>query len=220
VVATSAGGTTYGADQTFSTAPKVYLSGFGSKGTTEGKFEGPRDSATDDHGDVWVTDYSNSRIEEFSPAGKFLRACGSKGSGEGQFNEPTGIAVNPTSNQYRGGYVYVSDSGNNRIEVVSPECKSVETIGKTGSENGQLSGPMGLAFGINLKSGRDVLAVADSRTNPIEEFISEKCAVENGEIVAGYGSKGTGEGQFRPTTSSLGSRAKLPTAMTSGCRLK
>lgn len=152
VVAKSAGGTTYGADQTFSTAPKVYLSKFGSKGTTEGKFEGPQGVATDVHGNIWVTDYSNDRIEEFSSTGTFLRACGSKGSGEGQLNEPTGIAVNPTNEVDRGGDIYVSDSGNDRIEVFQPECKFVETFGKAGTENGDLSDPMGLAFGANRES--------------------------------------------------------------------
>jgi hypothetical protein len=132
VVATSAGGTTDGADHTFSTAPKVYLGAFGSKGTIEGKFEGPWDTATAENGDVWVTDYSNDRIEEFSPTGRFIRTCGSKGSGEGQFSGPTGIAVNPSTENARAGYIYVSDSGNGRIEVLSPECKYAEAIGKPG----------------------------------------------------------------------------------------
>jgi hypothetical protein len=201
VVAKSVGGTTYGADRTFSTAPKVYLSSFGSKGTTEGKFEAPQWTATDLKGDVWVTDFSNDRIEEFSSTGTFLRMCGSTGSGEGEFSGPTGIAVNPTSNLYRGGYIYVSDSGNNRIEVFSPECKFVESFGASGSGNGQLSDPMGLAFG----SENDpyykrpyVLMVADSGNNRIEAFnwTINDAQRKSGEFVATYGSKGSGEGQF------------------------
>jgi len=201
VVAKSAGGTTYGADRTFSTAPKVYLSKFGSKGTTEGTFESPQGVTTDSHGDIWVSDYLNDRIEEFSPTGAFLRMCGSKGSGEGQFNGPTGIAVNPTSDGDRGGYVYVSDSGDGRIEVFSPECKYEESIGKPGSENGQLSDPMGLAFGFDgthYYRQAPVLAVADSGNNRLEEFTWQVNNVQYkaGEYFASYGSKGSGEGQF------------------------
>jgi hypothetical protein len=194
VVATSVGGTTYGPDRTFSTAPKVYLSAFGSKGTTEGKFEGPWGTATAANGDVWVTDYSNDRIEEFSPTGKFIRECGSKGSGEGQFNGPTGIAINPT-NESRGGYIYVSDSGNNRIEIFSPECKYSESFGTSGSENGELSDPMGLAFGVSYLHEAHILAVADSGNNRIEQFKGTKH-----EFSAVYGSKGSGEGQFDDPT--------------------
>jgi|HubBroStandDraft_2_1064218.scaffolds.fasta_scaffold00208_2 hypothetical protein len=194
VVATSAGGTTYGPDRTFSTAPKVYLSAFGSKGTSEGEFEGPWGTATASNGDVWVSDYSNDRIEEFSPAGKFIRACGSKGSGEGQFNGPTGIAINPT-NESRGGYIYVSDSGNGRIEVFSPTCKYSESFGTSGSENGQLSDPMGLTFGVSYTYETHILAVADSGNNRIEMFKGTKH-----EFSAAYGSKGSGEGQFSDPT--------------------
>ena len=66
VVAKSAGGTTYGADRTFSTSPKVYASSFGSKGTAEGKLEAPQATAVDADGNVWISDYANNRIEEFS----------------------------------------------------------------------------------------------------------------------------------------------------------
>jgi hypothetical protein len=201
IVAKSAGGTTYGADRTFSTAPKVYLSKFGSKGTAEGTFESPQGVATDVQGNIWVSDYLNNRIEKFSSSGTFLKACGSKGSGEGQFSGPTGIAVNPASDGLRGGYVYVSDSGNGRIEVFSPECKYTETIGKAGSGNGALSNPMGLAFGFDgthYYRQPPVLAVADSGNNRLEEFTWQVNNVQYkaGEYFASYGSAGSGEGQF------------------------
>lgn len=201
VVAKSAGGTTYGADRTFSTAPKVYSSKFGSKGTAEGKLEGPQATAADTDGNVWVSDYANNRIEEFSAAGNFLRSCGSTGSGSGQFSGPTGIAVNPVVTGNRGGYIYVSDSGNGRIEVFSPECKFTESFGKPGSGDGQLNKPMGLAFG---RDGQRfykqpyVLLVADSGNNRIEafNFATLNLQWEPGAFVASYGSKGSGAGQF------------------------
>jgi hypothetical protein len=205
IVAKSTGGTTYGADRMFSTAPKVYLSKFGSKGTTEGAFESPQGVATDVQGNIWVSDYLNNRIEKFSSSGTFLKACGSKGSGGGQFNGPTGIAVNPASDGLRGGYVYVSDSGNGRVEVFSPECKYTETIGKPGSSNGALSNPMGLAFGFDgthYYRQPPVLAVADSGNNRLEEFTWQvnNAQYKAGEYFASYGSAGSGEGQFLSPT--------------------
>lgn len=204
VVAVSAGGTTHGPDIAFSTAAKVYQSKFGSLGAAGGHFNGPQRSATDVHGDVWVTDYSNNRIEEFSSTGEFIRACGSKGSGNGQFEGPTGIAVNPTSSVIRGGYIYVSDSGNGRIEVFSPECTFAETIGEPGSGNGQLSAPMGLTFGTKdtYTKAPGVLLVADSGNNRIEEFnwYLGNAQWKAGQFVTTYGSKGSGEGQFSNPT--------------------
>jgi DNA-binding beta-propeller fold protein YncE len=199
LVAKSAGGTTYGADRTFSTAPKTYLMKFGSKGTAEGELEGPQSAATDHYGNVWITDYANNRIEEFSQAGEFIRACGSTGSGQKQFKGPAGIAVNPTTGQ-----IYVSDSGNDRIEVLTSECGYVEAFGSAGSGNGQLSDPMGLAFGIandTYSRAPGVLMVADAGNNRIEEFNwLRNLQRKAGEFVATYGSSGSGEGQFSDPT--------------------
>ncbi len=205
VVATSAGGTTYGADRVFWTAPKLYRTKFASKGTHEGMLESPQATATDAAGDIWVADSSNDRIEEFSPAGHYVRSCGSLGSEGGQLKDPTGIAVNPTSDGYRGGYVYVSDTGNNRIEVFSPECKFVEVIGAAGSW-GHLSHPGGLAFGREsrlLGSYPSVLLVADSSDNRIVAFVWQLTfgTRKAGEFLGSYGTGGSGEGQFSDPTS-------------------
>ncbi len=200
VVAVSAGGTAYSADRTFSTAPKVYQSKFGSQGSGEGRFEGPFDAAVDEHGDIWVTDYSNDRLEEYSATGGFLRACGSAGSGIGQFKGPTGIAINPGN-----GELFVSDSGNDRVEVVESNCTfRDEVIGAPGSGNGELSDPMGLALDANGELRQAILLVADSGNNRIEEFQS---AGNVGEYVTSYGSTGTAEGQFKdPTDIILGEK--------------
>jgi ABC transporter len=83
----------------------------GSKGTAKGEFEQPQFTATNSEGDVWVSDYANDRVEEFSPSGAFIRSCGEKGSGNGQFNGPTSLMIN-------GPLIYVTDSGNDRIESI------------------------------------------------------------------------------------------------------
>jgi NHL repeat-containing protein len=75
-------------------------------------------------GSLYVTDDSQ-RVTVISPAGKVLRRWGKPGSGPGEFKfiqpEPTNptrlgkIAVGP------GGNVYVSDSGNARVQVFTPQ---------------------------------------------------------------------------------------------------
>jgi hypothetical protein len=191
VISKSAAGTTYGPDRTFWTASKLYRSQFGAKGTTEGKFEGPQFTAVNAEGDVWVTDYTNDRVEEFSPSGAFIRSCGSKGTGNGQLIGPTGVAA-------QGVLLYVSDSGNGRIEAFTQSCEYWKTLGK-----GELSNPMGIAFpaegGMSTKS---LLLVANAGANDIAELDT---SVEKPKVTSTYGVKGSGEGQFSgPTDIVLG----------------
>jgi hypothetical protein len=81
----------------------------GTVGGGNGQFNGPHGVAVDGHGDVFVADSGNNRVQEFSATGKYITQFGSSGSGAGKFSDPLGIAV-------AGGQAYVVDSGNNRVE--------------------------------------------------------------------------------------------------------
>ena len=64
------------------------------------------------NGDIYVSDgYGNSRVHQFSPAGKLLMSWGEPGSSPGQFNIPHNICCNAD------GWVYVADRENHRIQV-------------------------------------------------------------------------------------------------------
>ena len=106
-----------GSDSHLPPAP-IYAAQIGSYGWENGQLSYPSDDAVDAHGNVWVADHGNDRVEEFSAAGAFIAAYGSKGAGGGPFSGPGGVAVNKTS-----GDVYVTDSGNSRVEELSPEGK-------------------------------------------------------------------------------------------------
>src|SRR5690349_17041858 len=84
---------------------------FSSPGSGNGQLNNPRGIVLDDKGNLYVVDSGNNRIQEFDINGKFIRTWGSFGSGEGQFNHPIGITVD-----YARGYVYVTDTGNSRVE--------------------------------------------------------------------------------------------------------
>jgi streptogramin lyase len=66
------------------------------------------------HGNLYATEYFVDRVEEFSPAMKSLAHWGSPGFGPGQFNHPSAIVVD------RSGRMYIADTDNNRIEILSP----------------------------------------------------------------------------------------------------
>jgi hypothetical protein len=59
----------------------------GAAGNGAGQFGefGPQGVALDGAGNVYVTDFSNLRVEKFGPSGEFLLGFGSSGSGNGEF---------------------------------------------------------------------------------------------------------------------------------------
>jgi DNA-binding beta-propeller fold protein YncE len=61
-----------------------------------------------------VVDSNNNRVEVFDSSGNYLSQFGSYGLAPGYFNDPTFITVDGA------GYIYVSDTGNNRVEKFSP----------------------------------------------------------------------------------------------------
>lgn len=113
----------------------------------------PRDLAIGPNGNLYVTDATN-RVTVVSPAGKVLRRWGKKGTAPGEFSfvtvdpkDPPDIAasifVGPSGN------VYVSDSGNARVEVFSPTGTFLRKMGGFGGANGQFLLPYDLAVDAN-----------------------------------------------------------------------
>jgi DNA-binding beta-propeller fold protein YncE len=66
------------------------------------------------HGNVYVADTGNNRIQEFTHNGAFLNAWTGPGLGGGNFSAPMDVGVDPT------GHVYVADTGNSRIVKFAP----------------------------------------------------------------------------------------------------
>ncbi len=127
------------------TASSVALiAGSGVPGFADGKagiaqFDAPAGVAADSAGNIYVADTRNQRIRKIAPDGSVstLAGCGAidvttdfrfaDGAGKKAcFGVPTGIAVGPD------GRIYVSDSHNNRIRVMSSEGV-VTTFAGTGS---------------------------------------------------------------------------------------
>jgi sugar lactone lactonase YvrE len=101
------------------------------------------------NGNVYVTDFSQ-RVTELTPSGNVLRRWGSRGHGPGQFDF---LAPDPSApKQVAGllaigphGDVYVSDSGNSRVEVFSADGRFLRQFGRPGTGLGRFDATFALA---------------------------------------------------------------------------
>ena len=197
LVATNSSGTTDGKDATFTTHGVVpaYERSFGSVGNGNGELSHPQDGAVAPSGDVYVSDTSNDRVEEFSPTGEFIRVWGSAGTGNGQFESPRGVAVVASGEEK--GDVYVVDAENERVQEFSSEGKYMRQFGSEGGGNGQFGhksvwgweGPDGVAVAPNGE-----VYVADEANHDVQVF-APKGATEM-EFKRKWGSEGRGNGEF------------------------
>jgi uncharacterized protein (TIGR03663 family) len=110
---------------------------------------------------------------------------GTIGAGQGQFQEPKAMAFGPDGN------LYVADSGNNRIEVVSPGGKFIRAFGSKGTGDGQFTEPWGIAVS---KTGN--VYVADTWNHRVEEFTSDGTFVKSWGASQPVGQPQSGDGQF------------------------
>ncbi|MBN2053892.1 hypothetical protein JW905_03145 [bacterium] len=100
---------------------------WGQCGEGNGQFRDPKDIAVDSHGNIYVADAGNHRIQMFDGEGRFIKSLGAgKGEQPGQFNLPTGVGVDGQDN------LYVADTWNHRIQKFDPEGALVKYWGDGG----------------------------------------------------------------------------------------
>jgi sugar lactone lactonase YvrE len=183
----------------------------GSSGTTGGKLTAPAGIAIDSSGNVWVADTGNNRVEEFNEKGEFVLLFGKEvnktkveaagteaeknlctaasgnvckagvaASGNGSLNAPKGIAA------ASGGNVWVSDTGNNRIQKFSSTGTFLNVVTGEGSLVGKMKEPSSVAIGPDGS-----IWIADAGGNRIEQWTSSLA------LQRVCGGEGTADGQFQ-----------------------
>jgi DNA-binding beta-propeller fold protein YncE len=178
VVATNAQGiTTYGEDETFTTAAPSFVTTYGGEGSGNGQFSHPYGITIDSSGNLWIADSGNCRIEKFNYSGAYLDQFGAYGSGNGQFNNPLGIAIDSSGN------LWIADGGNNRVQKFNSEGEYLSQFGAYGSGNGKFNEPSDIAID---SSGN--LWVVDAGNNRVQKFNSK------GEYLSQF--SGGKKGQF------------------------
>ena len=82
--------------------------------TLQTAFYRPLEVGFDAHGNVYVLDAGNHRVQVFDPQGGFLRSLGEPGVGPGQLTDAQGMFVEPN------GRVWIADTRNRRLQPYSP----------------------------------------------------------------------------------------------------
>jgi DNA-binding beta-propeller fold protein YncE len=144
----------------------TFSSSFGGPGQGDGQFQEPWGIAVAPGGNIYVADTWNHRVEYFDPNGKFLGKWGRLGDAKGStatepgvFWGPREIAISPA------GEVFVTDTGNKRVQVFGLDGTFKRMFGGAGSAAGQFNEEVGLSL-----DNQGNLWVADTWNNRIQKL--------------------------------------------------
>ncbi len=177
----------------------------GISGGGAGQLDEPTGVAANGSG-VYVADFLNNRIDQFSSSGAFIRAwgwgvqngggvletcfttceAGAGGGGYGQLQNPRGVGLDSSGN------VYVGDTSNNRIDEYSSVGVFIQSFGSSGSGSGQFDLPIGVAIDSHG------LYVADDSNQRIDQWA---VSTPSGGGSGSGGTGSTGSGSYATTTS-------------------
>lgn len=169
-VAVLPGGTLAIADSTNHRIRLMSLDGslineWGSFGAQPGQFNEPWGIASAPDGTIYVADTWNHRIQHLDQEGNVLHVWGSNADTggelgeEGAFYGPRDVAIDPDGN------VYVTDTGNKRIQKFDAAGNFLEQFGGNGGAPGQFAEPVGIAIAPD-----GTIYVADTWNRRIQSF--------------------------------------------------
>jgi uncharacterized protein (TIGR03437 family) len=158
----------------------------------------PRAVAVDAAGDVYIADTGNGRILKVAPAGSITRTTTVAGtgvngySGDGgpatsaQLSSPAGVAADAAGN------VYIADTNNQRIRMVSAATGIITTVAGTGrsgyagdggpSASAQLSFPRGI-----LLDASGNIYISDAQNNVIRLLTPAPPSIGGVVTASGFG---------------------------------
>ena len=157
----------------------TFLLSWGGEGPDDGQFSEPWGIAVSEEGVVYVADTWNHRIQAFSSTGQHLWSSGTFFNAQsdttqqpGSFWGPRDIALDAE------GYLYVTDTGNKRVQKFTPKGEFVEMWGSGGIIPGAFEEPVGIDF-----DSQGNIYVADTWNRRIQKFDPDFSPLTEWEVV-------------------------------------
>ena len=108
----------------------------------------------------FIVDSGNNNVKVMFPRYyNIVNSFGEKGDGDGEFNSPSDVTIDSN------GYVFVTDSGNNRVQKFSFNGTFISSFGTSGSGDGEFNNPTG----ITMDDAGNIFVV-DSGNGRIQKF--------------------------------------------------
>jgi alpha-tubulin suppressor-like RCC1 family protein len=145
----------------FNAKTGAHISNFGSFGTGNGQFNGPRGICSGPGGFIYVADSANDRIQKFTSSGTYVTKWGTSGTGDNNLDGPRGVAVDPAGN------VWVTDRGNKRVMKYTDTGEFLLEVPATGSHTmNELDGISvdddGFVYAADNESGKGFYKISQS----------------------------------------------------------
>jgi hypothetical protein len=193
----------------------AYVSQFGTTGTGNTNFDTPQQVAIDPSGNIYIADYTNSRLKKHNSSGTYVTSVTSLSKITGVAADSSGniytlqdvTAASPILKKYNsslvlqwsvawgsgaghittdGTYVYIALTGIHRVwKILCADGSFVVAIGGTGSGDGQFNTPIGVA------TDGTYLYVVDQGNDRIQKFTT------NGAYISKWGRSGSDPGEFQ-----------------------
>ncbi|MDQ3812270.1 MAG: SMP-30/gluconolactonase/LRE family protein, partial [Chloroflexota bacterium] len=124
-----------------------FAASWGSPGQADGQFQEPWGVAVAPNGNVYVADTWNHRVQYFDPDGAYLGKFGRLGDARGRADGEPGVFWGPRSIAISAdGEVFVTDTGNKRVQVFDLQGGFKRMFGGDGSAPGQFREQVGIAL--------------------------------------------------------------------------
>lgn len=139
-----------------------FLMQWGCHGNDLMQFVRPQKMTIDEQGLIWVADACNHRVQVFDATGKEAKLVfhwGTEGGQIGQLRYPYDIVLH-------GGYVYLCEFGNHRVQKFTRDGESLGAWGTNGRREGELYQPWGCII-----DSRGRLHVLDSYNHRVQRAV-------------------------------------------------